>query len=65
MLYSIGVPEKLKGILMAFLRDRRTYVDIEGEFLSILKIRTGVPQGSVLGPKILSVYTRGLSLHGP
>lgn len=65
MLYSIGVPEKLKGILMAFLRDRRTYVDIEGEFLSILKIRTGVPQGSVLGPKILSVYTRGLSSHGP
>jgi len=48
------------NLVMNFLSNRCAYVNIKGENSRLIKIPAGVPQGSVLGPKLFSIYTRGL-----
>lgn len=55
------LPTPLCMILSEFLRNRKAYVEVEGEQSSIFELPTGVPQGSVLGPKLFSIYTNGLA----
>ena len=48
-----GVPLKL---LTSYIKDRYQYVIYNGKTLNLLEIRTGIPQGSILGPLFFSIY---------
>ena len=47
-----GTPLKL---LTSYLKDRYQYVIYNGETSNMLEIRTGIPQGSILGPLFFSI----------
>ena len=48
-----GVPLKL---LTSYIKDRYQYVIYNGKTSNLLEIRTGIPQGSILGPLFFSIY---------
>ena len=43
-------------IFKTYLSNRTQYVDFDGTLSDTLQIRTGVPQGSILGPLLFLVY---------
>jgi len=55
-----AVPCELSAIIMNFLSDRRAFVKIGQDHSTIRALKYGVPQGSVLGPKLFSYYTKKL-----
>jgi len=66
------IPLKCFTSYLAFLADRSQRVCIDGKFSSVQFLHYGVPQGSVLGPLLFSIYTLplghiirnyGLALH--
>ena len=54
-LHSAKIPEYLGNWIKSY-QDRSFLVKIEGELSSIGKIQAGVPQGSVLGPKLFNFF---------
>ena len=40
----------------SYLKDRGQYVSVEGKASHVLSLEHGVPQGSVLGPVLFSMY---------
>jgi hypothetical protein len=58
---KMAAPETVICFVNNFLHDRRAFVSLNGEDSKIFKIPVGVSQGSVLGPKLFSLYTKGLS----
>ena len=46
--------------LYSYLKDRKYTVKVEGFFSELCSMTKGVPQGSVLGPSIFSVFTNDL-----
>jgi hypothetical protein len=55
------MPMVLRRMIWEFLGQRRAFVSVGGENSEVFKIPVGVPQGSVLGPRLFSLYTNGLS----
>lgn len=57
ILRYIGFVESASSLMFSFLSDRKQRVCLEGNKSDILVVKSGVPQGSILGPLLYSLYT--------
>lgn len=57
LLHFIGFCDSARDFMTSFLSDRTQQVIIGNKKSNVLTVRSGVPQGSVLGPILFSIYT--------
>lgn len=57
ILHYVGFSQNAVGLISSFLSDRTQRVIINKDISDSLDIHTGVPQGSILGPLLFSIYT--------
>ena len=59
-LESIGVDDNAVKWFCSYLIDRKQFVDVSGTYSSCDPIVCGVPQGSILGPLLFSIYVNDM-----
>ena len=59
-LHSIGISGSFYDWLLNYLENRKQFVTVNGSNSEFLEIDTGVPQGSLLGPRFYSIYSNDL-----
>jgi hypothetical protein len=59
-LIQSGLPIEIKRILLSFLSDRSMFIFIDGKKSDCSPIKSGVPQGSITGPKLYNFYISDL-----
>lgn len=59
-LYKIGFREKALELLKSYLTNRKQYVQIEDMPSSEMLIRPGVPQGSIIGPILFTIFVNDI-----
>ena len=55
-LKTLGITGDVLGWIESFLTNRKQKVVVEGEMLSWTDVKSGIPQGSVLGPILFVVF---------
>ena len=56
-----GISGKLLVWLKDYLNNRKQYVEINGKKSKLLIVEYGVPQGSLFGPRVFSIYVNDLA----
>ena len=60
-LYAVGVREEALAFLKSYLLNRFQRVHIDGVMSDAVPLRYGVPQGSLLGPVLFTIYASSLA----
>ena len=59
LLYKLsyyGVEGTALKLMESYLKNRQQYVEIDGIKSELVSVKTGVPQGSILGPLLFLIY---------
>ena len=64
-LKDVGVSTEALKWFTSYLRNRSQRVRINYTLSDALDVCTGVPQGSILGPVLFSIYTRNTFMQQP
>ena len=59
-LLTYGIKGKLYDILDDYLRERKQYVVVHGQSSDHMEVKYGVPQGSLLGPRLFAMHVNKL-----
>ena len=59
-LQASGISGNLYNLIVDYLSGRKQYVEIEGQRSTEAEVGFGVPQGSILGPRLFSSYVNDL-----
>ena len=60
-MYVVGVREEALAFLKSYLQNRFQRVNIDGMMSDAVPLQYGVPQGSLLGPVLFTIYTSSLA----
>lgn len=64
-LIKLRIPHSIVRLLYSYLLGRKFRVVIDDALSSEMPVTQGVPEGSVLGPILFTLYVSDLSFHSP